>query len=189
MRSKRVLFFTLILATLAVSFFHVSPAKGDRDDHGRRDRYRERHRDDDHRTKYLRPVTDTTYKENCGVCHFAYQPELLPSASWEKILSLPEDHFGESFELNEEAKKSILAYLHTNAAEHSGAKRAVRIIKCLGTQAPMRITEIPYIKRKHQDIPAEIIKRETIGSLSSCTACHMQAEEGIYDDDFVVIPK
>jgi hypothetical protein len=134
-------------------------------------------------------VTDPTYKENCGACHFAYQPELLPSASWEKILSRLDDHFGESFELNEEAKKSILAYLQTNAAEHSPAKRAVEIVRSLGSEVPNRITEIPYIKKKHHDISSATIKREAIGSLSNCTACHTRAEEGIYDDDFVVVPK
>jgi len=190
MRSKRgFVCLTLILATLAVGFLHVSPAKGDGDDHGRRNRYRERHRDDDHRTKYLRPVTDPTYKENCGACHFAYQPELLPSASWEKILSRPDDHFGESFELNEEGKKSILGYLRTNAAEHSSAKMAVRIVTCLGSEVPKRITEIPYIRKKHHDISSTTIKRKSIGSLSNCTACHTRAEEGTYDDDFVVVPK
>jgi hypothetical protein len=189
MRLKRVFLFALILATLGVSFFHVSLAKGDGDQHGRRNRYRERHRDDDHGRKYLKPVTDPTYKGNCGACHFAYQPELLPSASWGKIVSRPDDHFGESFELDEEAKKSILGYLQTNAAEHSAAKRAVRIVASLGTQAPTRITEIPYIKEKHHDISAATIERQSIGSLSNCTACHQRAEEGIYDDDFVVVPK
>ena len=52
------------------------------------DRYRKRHRyreglnkadDDDHdRNDYLKPVTNQAYKETCGECHFAYQPELLP---------------------------------------------------------------------------------------------------------------
>jgi len=189
MRLKRVLFFVMILTTVGVGLFHVSLARGDGDDHGRRSRYRERHRDDDHGTKYLKPVTDPTYKRNCGVCHFAYQPELLPSASWEKILSRPDDHFGESFELDEKAKKLILGYLQANAAEHSSAKGAVRIVRCLASEVPNRITEIPYIKKKHHDISSAMIKRESIGSLSNCTACHTLAEDGIYDDGFVVIPK
>ena len=32
-------------------------------------------------------------------------------------------------------------------------------------------------------------KRESIGSLSNCLACHITAEEGIYEDDNVKIPK
>jgi hypothetical protein len=38
------------------------------------------------RNDYLKPVTNQTYEETCGDCHFGYQPELLPSASWLKIV-------------------------------------------------------------------------------------------------------
>ena len=74
------------------------------------DRYRKRHRyrggfqkvdddNDDHdRHEYLKPVANQTYAETCGECHFAYQPELLPFASWLKILNQLDDHFGEEIE-------------------------------------------------------------------------------------------
>jgi len=42
--------------------------------------------DDHDLNDYLKPVTNQTYKETCAECHFAYQPELLPSASWLKIV-------------------------------------------------------------------------------------------------------
>lgn len=188
MRLKRVLLFASIVATLVVSVFHATIASGDRDDHRHRNRYRERHRDDDTGRNHLKAVAHPTYKENCGACHFAYQPELLPSESWERILSRPDDHFGESFELDEETKKVILDYLQTNAAESSTAEQAVKIMRSLEGQVPTRISEISYIKKKHHDISAATIKRHSIRSLSNCTACHKWAEEGIYDDDSVVIP-
>jgi hypothetical protein len=37
------------------------------------------------RTKEVKPVTDKTYRAECGDCHFAYQPGLLPAQSWEKL--------------------------------------------------------------------------------------------------------
>ena len=43
-------------------------------------------------------MTNQTYKETCAECHFAYQPELLPSVSWLKILNQLDDHFGEEVE-------------------------------------------------------------------------------------------
>jgi hypothetical protein len=61
-------------------------------------------------------------------------------------------------------------------------------MKRLPSSVPLRITEVPYIKAKHRRISAEIIKRDSIGSLSNCLACHRRAEEGIYDDDYVAIP-
>jgi len=53
----------------------------------------------------------------------------------------------------------------------------------------MRITDIPYIRRKHHELDPALFNRESIGSLANCTACHITAEKGIYDDDDVKIPK
>jgi len=165
------------------------------------DHYRKRHRyrggsskfdddNDDHDSEeYLKPVTNQTYRETCGECHFAYQPELLPSASWLKILNQLDDHFGEEIDADPDTIKTISDYLKTNGAENSSAKRSKKIMKCLGNQVPMRITDIPYIRRKHHELDPAVFKRESIGSLANCTACHITAEKGIYDDDDVQIPK
>ena len=164
------------------------------------DRYRKRHRyrggskqkvdDDDHdRNDYLKPVTSQAYKETCGECHFAYQPELMPSASWLKILNQPDDHFGEKIEADANSIKTISDYLKTNGAENSSTKRSKKIMRCLGNQVPLRITDIPYIRRKHHELDPTVFKRESIGSMANCTACHITAEKGIYDDDDVKIPK
>ena len=143
----------------------------------------------DHNERYLNPVDNAVYKDTCGACHFVYQPGLLPSGSWEKILAGVEDHFGEAIELDPGSKKIIAEYLRANAAERSSAKRSVKIMRSLGSRAPLRITEIPYIQEKHHEVSASILKRKSIGSLSNCSACHTTAEKGIYEDDNVVIPK
>jgi hypothetical protein len=187
MRLERLLPAAVILVALLTGALNITPAIGD--DHRHRNRHRERHRDNDHGRSHLEPVNNPTYKENCGACHFAYQPELLPSASWKEILNRPDDHFGEAFELDDKNREAIVDYLETNAAEHSAAKRAVRIMRSIGNRVPKRISEIPYIKEKHRDIPASTTKRKSIGSLSNCAACHTRAEAGIYDDDFVIIPE
>jgi hypothetical protein len=165
------------------------------------DRYRKRHRhrggsekndddnDDNDCNDYLKPVTNQVYKENCGECHFAYQPELLPSASWLKILNQLDDHFGEEIEVDPDAIKTISDYLKTNGAENSSAKRSKKIMRSLGNQVPMRISDIPYIREKHHELDPAIFKRKSIGSMANCTACHITAEKGIYDDDDVKIPK
>ena len=33
------------------------------------------------------PVNNELYVKECGYCHFAYQAGLLPSSSWNKIMS------------------------------------------------------------------------------------------------------
>jgi len=167
------------------------PAHADDNDDkgGHRERKRERHRNDDYNESYLRQVNNPIYKEECGGCHFVYQPELLPSASWMKILANLDDHFGEPIELSDDSKKAISDYLKSNGAEYSSAKRAVKIMRSVGNQVPLRITDVPYIRKKHHEITPSVLKRQSIGSLSNCSACHVTAENGIYEDDNVMIPK
>ena len=171
------------------SWYHKILDWDEEDNDKHRKRNRERHHDGDHRSSSIKPVNNPTYKEECGACHFAYQPELLPEASWMKILTNLDDHFGESIELDGDSRKAISAYLKSNNAEYSSAKRAVKIMRSLGNQVPLRITDIPYIREKHHEISSNILKRESIGSLSNCSTCHTTAENGIYEDDNVIIPK
>ena len=150
------------------------------------------HNDDDdekHEKKYLTPVNNETFKQECGACHFAYQPGLLPAGSWKKILSNLPSHFGEEVTVEKEQKNIIGAYLQKNAAENSSAKRARKILKSLRGQTPLRITETPYIQEKHHELNSSVFSRQSVGSRSNCSACHPKAEQGNYDDDFVNIPK
>lgn len=170
---------------------HENLDSEDSDDgnHKKRKKERERHRDNDHHGRYLKPADNPTYKEECGACHFVYQPELLPSASWLKILENLDDHFGESIELDGDSRRAISNYLKSSSAEYSSAKRAVKIMRSLGTQIPLRITAIPYIREKHHEISASVFTRQSVGSFSNCIACHRTADQGIYDDDHVDIPR
>jgi hypothetical protein len=180
---------------LLLPFSWILDGFSDNDHHQKRYRYREgRQKVDDDRNDHdsndhLKPVTNKTYKETCGECHFAYQPELLPSESWLKILNQLDNHFGEVIETDPVTIKNISDYLTTNGAENSSAERSVKIMRCLGGQVPIRITDIPYIRKKHHELNPAIFKRKSIGSLSNCIACHTTAENGIYDDDDVKIPE
>ena len=185
MEARKLFFCIFALPVLAIAIPQLLFA----DHEERRDRHRERHRGSEHRASELKAVNHPTYKEHCGACHFTYQPELLPSASWKKIVEQLDDHFGESFELDQETQASVLAYLEANAAEQSTSKRAVRIMRSVGRSTPERITEVPYIRDKHRRVSASVLNRPSVGSLSNCAACHRRAEEGNYDDDYVVIPE
>jgi hypothetical protein len=145
--------------------------------------------DDHDRADHLRPVNNQAYKETCGECHFAYQPELLPSASWLKILNQLADHFGEEIEVDPETLQKVSAYLKTNGAQNSSAKISVKIMRSLGSRVPTRITDIPIFRKKHRELNPAVFKRESIGTLANCSACHLTAEQGIYDDDDVKIPR
>lgn len=147
------------------------------------------HNKEKHTQKYMKPVTNQTYKTECGACHFAYQPELLPSRSWDIILNKLPAHFGEEVLLEEVSRKDISGYLSANAAENSSAKRARKIVKSLGGETPLRITEIPYIREKHHDLDKQVFSSKFNVSFSNCSACHTGAEQGDYDDDNVRIPR
>jgi len=170
-------------------------AFSDDDNYRKRNRYRggAQKVDDDKNGQdnddHLRPVTNQAYKETCGECHFAYQPGLLPSASWLKILDQLDDHFGEGLDIDSETLIIISDYLVASGAEKSSAKRSMKIMRSLGNQMPMRISDIPYIREKHHELNPEIYNRKSIGSPGNCTACHITAEKGIYEDDDVRIPQ
>lgn len=144
------------------------------------------------RQKEVQPVTNKAYQEECGSCHFAYPPGLLPAKSWAKLLDEKalDDHFGESATLDKDVLKEISDYAMANSAEKSRYKRSRKI--ALATEegeAPLRITEVRYIKRKHHEIPEKMIKgNKDVKSLSYCNACHTKAEKGIFDSDTVSIP-
>ena len=144
------------------------------------------------RQKGVKPVDSNTYLSECGSCHYAYPPGLLPSKSWAKLLNdkALSNHFGESAILDEETLKVITDYTMANAADKSWYKRSRKI--ALATEegeAPIRITEVSYIRRKHHDIPEKMIKgNKDVKSLSFCNACHTEAEKGDFDNDTVSIP-
>lgn len=149
----------------------------------RRDKNHHNQESDENGDKRLPSPQDQTYLNFCGSCHFAYQPGLLPSTSWEKIMS--EGHFGD---LDEQTRKQIMDYLETNSAESNTSKISRKILASVGTNEPTKITDIPYIRKKHHEISPDVFKRKTIGSRSNCIACHTKAKEGNYEDDFVKIP-
>jgi hypothetical protein len=143
------------------------------------------------RKNEIEPVSDASYKKECGSCHFAYQPGWLPQSSWQKLLapSALADHFGEDAELPEQTRVHILDYALVHAADKSSYKRSKKVMASIGkNDAPLRITDITYIRRKHHEIPAKLIKGDKVKSLSFCDACHTKAAEGVFDEDTVVIP-
>ena len=150
----------------------------------RKDKNHHKQESDENGDKRLPSPQNQTYLNFCGSCHFAYQPGLLPRASWEKMMS--EGHFGT---LDEQTRKQIMDYLKTNSAENNTSEISRKILASVGANKPTKIMDIPYIRKKHDEISPDVFKRKTIGSRSNCIACHTKAKEGNYEDDFVKIPK
>jgi len=162
-RIHKWIVFLLALLLTAKGVFYAAFA--DQDDHKGKRRYqkREQKHGENNGECNLTMVNNPTYTENCGACHFAYQPGLLPSGSWDKILDSLSDHFGEAIELDPESKKIIAEYLKANAVNYTSAKLSAKIMRSMGDLTPQRITEIPYIQKNHHEISQDVIKRESIG--------------------------
>lgn len=138
----------------------------------------------------LPPVTSPTYRAECGACHFAYLPALLPSGSWSAILRKLPEHFGEQVDLDPARRQELADYLAANAAERCDARLAGKIMASLGGQAPQRVSQVPYLVHKHQDddLPADAFSRPGVGSLANCAACHTGADQGDFNERRVRIP-
>ncbi|MDG4602406.1 MAG: cytochrome C [Defluviicoccus sp.] len=109
-----------------------------------------------------------TAKE-CGECHMAFQPALLPAGSWLRIMDGLADHFGEDASLPADLTASIRAYLVANAGRSSDPKIT-------------RITEQSWFAKEHR-FRSSVWQRPEIKTKSNCLACHPRAEQGNYDDD------
>ena len=135
------------------------------------------------------PVDNPLYSDECGACHFAYQPGLLPARSWERMLGGLDEHFGDNAELTPEVAVRIQNYLVSNAADRSQHKRSRSISRSLAAeQTPLRITGMAYFQRKHDEIPGRLVAdNEAVGSFANCQACHAAADQGSYDEDEVRI--
>jgi len=137
----------------------------------------------------VEPVSNPVYAEECGACHFAYQPGLLPAASWRKMMTELEDHFGDNAELEADVQEALTSYLVNNAADKSSAKRSKKIARSVKDVAILRITDVPYIRREHKELPDRLVTgNPKVGSLSNCQACHTTAEKGIYEEHGINIP-
>lgn len=172
-----------IFMTGTILFAISKVALSERDDYQEGDYFWER-------TQGVAPVKNPTYQEECGSCHFAYQPGLLPARSWQKIMDGLDDHFGDNAELSKETRAKITNYLVKNSADKSNFRRSKKIMRSIGDKAtPLRITEIPYIKHEHREIPARLISgNKRVNSLSNCSACHIQVVRGSFSERDISIP-
>lgn len=131
----------------------------------------------------------TLYREECGSCHLAYPPGLLPRRSWQGLMTGLDDHFGEDASLDENTRDTLSVWLGRYAAESGSHERSRKVLRGVGAAAPLRISTLPYIVRKHDEIEDAVWQRPTVVSRANCTACHQRAEEWELDEDSVTIPK
>jgi mono/diheme cytochrome c family protein len=129
------------------------------------------------------------YQSECGGCHLAYPPGLLPAAGWGQIMDTLAKHFGDDASLDLAATAEIRSYLRANAADRGLRTRPGKATSTPGNQGTPRITQTRYFLRKHDEVPTRLVSdNPKIGSFSNCQACHGGAAKGNFDEDDVNIP-
>jgi hypothetical protein len=131
---------------------------------------------------------NAVYVKECGACHDAHAPSLLPAASWAGIMSSLGDHFGEDASVGPQIARSIAAWLAENSAETFDTEAAHRF-RAVSAESPYRVTTSPYWIRKHAAIPPDVFRRQRVKSKVNCSGCHGDAGLGRFDDQAISIPK
>lgn len=114
------------------------------------------------------------YTQECGSCHLAYPPGMLPARSWQRIMTGLENHYGSDASLDAATVRQLDTWLQA----HAGSGKRVR------EQPPEdRITRSAWFERKHREIAPSVWKLASVKSAANCAACHGGAEQGLFDDD------
>jgi cytochrome c551/c552 len=120
------------------------------------------------------------YQQECGACHVAYPPGLLPAPSWRRITANLARHFGSDASLDAVTAKTLTTWLVANAGTYRRASE----------EPPQdRITRSAWFVRKHDEVPAAAWRSPAVKNPSNCAACHQQAIQGDFDEDRVRIPR
>ena len=121
------------------------------------------------------------YQQECGSCHLPYLPRLLDETSWRKVMGGLDKHFGSDASLDAASRSAIEAHVLANASRRER----------LGVdgKATLRITQTAWYQRKHDEIASAVWQRPSIKTAANCAACHREAEQGIFNEHQVRIPK
>jgi len=118
----------------------------------------------------------TVYRQECGACHAAFAPRLLPPASWSVLMANLPRHFGTDASVDTASQKRLAAWLDSQGAA--------------GRARPDgdRITRSAWFRHEHSELASDVWSRPSIKSPSNCGACHMGADSGVFDEHDVRIP-
>ncbi len=124
--------------------------------------------------------TNAKWQAECGGCHMAFPPGLLPAASWKKVMTGLDKHFDTDASLPPADVKEITDYLVKYESNRWTAKTA-----------PLRISDSAWFKSKHSsgEINPAVWKRESVKSPANCMACHAGADKGDFNEHNIRIPK
>jgi cytochrome b len=129
---------------------------------------------------------DAQWQHECGSCHLAFHPSLLPVRSWQAMLA-QQDHFGEDLALDPAIVAALSSYAGEHSAEHAETPTAWKIAsRTPADSTPLRITDIAYWKRRHADVTEADWQRV---NKVDCGGCHLDADLGTFEPGAIHIGK
>lgn len=124
--------------------------------------------------------TPPLYRAECGTCHVAYPPALLPPASWKRLMTGLERHYGTDASLDPATVQQLSGWLQA----HGGTGRRIG-----PDPAPDdRITRTAWFEHKHRGLEAAVWRLASVKSAANCAACHGGAEQGRFSDHDLRLP-
>lgn len=119
------------------------------------------------------------YAQECAACHVAYPPQMLPAASWARLMGGLDKHFGTDASLDAKDVQQLGRWLQENADRHPA------------TPAPPedRITRTARFERKHRQIEPATWRLPSVRSAANCMACHTGADKGQYSEHALRMPE
>ncbi len=124
--------------------------------------------------------TPNAYTQECGSCHTAYPPGMLPAPSWKRVMSGLDTHYGTTdASLDPKTVRQLAAWLQAHAGTY----------KRVSEEPPQdRITQALWFKREHRGIDASVWKHASVRSAAHCAACHSGADRGSFDERGLRLP-
>lgn len=129
------------------------------------------------------PNAPAVWKTECGSCHMAYPPGLLPPAAWQQQMDNLKQHYGSNASLDKPDEQAIRLFLL-----HASATNQLPTPPVRKAGEPPRITSSGWFVRKHREVRADQWARKAVGGRSNCIACHAGADKGDFNEHQVHIP-
>jgi hypothetical protein len=145
------------------------------------------------------PAADAKYQSECGACHFAFLPGLLPARSWDALLKKPDEHFGETLSLDPEMLRHIRDYLTANAGDRSDFTGPKQFFHRMSDEStPLRITSLRMFKHYHSSVLFKMglapglnnvrdFTPQARKALLDCSSCHDKAAAGSFAQKEIII--
>jgi hypothetical protein len=134
--------------------------------------------DEEHEHGSRAVVSNANWQAECGSCHVAFPPRMLPAASWREMMAGLDKHFGTDASLDAPMANEIGTFLEQNASTRKQQPTAKPVL---------RISELRWFVREHRRVSDNTWK--LVKSPANCAACHTQAESGDYRERNIRMPK